>query len=85
MKPLLITTVTVFLAASFAGCLEDPKGFLEQPSNEAPAVGIDESLRIEAKDCIQAGGNSVYSIPGQWPAKVGPFHAADQRAEVGDP
>ena len=90
MKPLLIPAVLVFIGASFAGCLDDQKALdLAQETNEAPAIGIDESLRIEAKDCMQAGGNSVYSqssyVPGGWPPSVGPFKAADQRPEIGDP
>jgi hypothetical protein len=88
MKLGSLIVAVAFAIPVFAGCLDETKA-LTQPSNEAPTIGIDESLRIEAKDCIQAGGNSVYSqasyVPGGWPPSVGPFVAADQRPEVGNP
>jgi hypothetical protein len=83
MKGFVLVTCLAFAATAFAGCLEDKAALgLDQASNEAPAIAIDESLRIDAKDCIQAGGNSVY--PGQM-GKVGPFDAADQTPEIGKP
>lgn len=82
MRSALTLSVLALFTISFAGCLDGALPATSKNEQEAPAIDLDEKLRIEAKDCIQAGGNSVY--PGRM-GKIGPFDAADQRPEVGDP
>ncbi len=76
----------LFVLMALAGCIEgedvDPASSDENV--EADAATVDPKLRIEAKNCHQGGGNSVYSMePGQ--TKIGPWYAQDQNPEVGDP
>lgn len=74
-------SVVALMASGLAGCLDEniPPG---ETANEAPAIAVDESLRIDAKDCIQGGGNSVYKGAGK---PLGPFTTADQLPEIGNP
>jgi hypothetical protein len=85
-----LIAVPIFL---LAGCIAEPKaatldvaGHTHDHMMSLPTLG--------ASKCVQAGGNSLYPMTG--PAlpggmggaardKVGPFHAADQRPEVGNP
>ena len=83
MRSLVALSVLTLSATFFAGCLDQPVG-LDEAASEAPSIAIDESLMIEAKNCRQGGGNSVYKMQ-EGQTRVGPFLAADQRPEVGDP
>jgi hypothetical protein len=72
----------IVCAAALAGCLGDEDhDALEEQAMRLLDVG---NVRLEAYDCHQAGGNSVYAMT-EGETKVGPFYTADQRAEVGDP
>jgi hypothetical protein len=80
MRPIIALSVLALFATTFAGCLDEALPAAAD-SNEAPAIVVDESLKIEAKDCIQAGGNSVYGGK----TNVGPFPSANQLPELGNP
>ncbi len=81
MRPMVSLSVLALFVISFAGCLDDAVPTVGESVNEAPAIAVDESLRIEAKDCIQGGGNSVY----KGPSTLGPFPSANQLPEIGNP
>lgn len=75
MKPGTLILIPIL---AMAGCLEvqTPAG-----GEEAPAPDLAPGLRIEAKDCHQAGGNSVY----EGTSVYGPFPSANQLPEIGNP
>ena len=81
MRPFVALSVLALFVTSFAGCLDDAVPASDEKVNEAPAIAIDERLKIEAKDCIQGGGNSVY----KGKTNVGPFPSANQLPEIGNP
>lgn len=83
VKSVLFGSLLCLIGVAFSGCLEAESA---TPSSEAEASAIDlnEGLRIEAKNCVQGGGNSVYAME-DGKTKVGPFLAADQNPEVGNP
>ena len=78
------SSIVILLAAtSFAGCLVDDASNRiqsDRTSTDLPNL----TVGVEATKCVQAGGNSVYAME-EGKTKVGPFLAADQRAEIGDP
>lgn len=81
MKPLLLFGLLALGSVGFAGCLEETMpAAATDPELAAPAA----LPAVVGSKCIQAGGNSVYSMQdGQ--TKIGPFYAADQRPEIGNP
>ncbi|HEX9817042.1 MAG TPA: hypothetical protein VGB18_08685 [Candidatus Thermoplasmatota archaeon] len=74
-------SVLALFVIAFAGCLDSAVPLGNENANEAPAIAVDERLKVEAKDCIQAGGNSVYGGPNT----LGPFPSANQLPELGNP
>jgi hypothetical protein len=80
MSRLRNASFVVAISLSWAGCLE-AADFAKIQVDSDPGVRLEGNVRIEARDCVQAGGNSAF----QGPEKVGPFDSADQLPEIGNP
>lgn len=84
MKSLLLLTTIAFAASALAGCIDDAGELLDDGTGVEGEMAFDPALRIEATNCIQGGGNSVYEMT-EGETKIGPFLARDQNPEIGDP
>lgn len=81
MKSGIVVGLVALGLVPLSGCLEGETRTASASPNEAPAIDLKEGLRIEAKDCIQGGGNSVY----KGKQNYGPFPSANQLPEIGNP